>query len=218
MGSPIGTAASLLASRAIFLRRPLPPLVTASGLGLALFLLAGAAEGAPDPRCGGDPEFTFCPNLVAGPLTVSLADRGRALQVSDQVTNKGNRDAPPTSFQVIIAGRTFPSQQLASVPLNDPVQVETTVLVPADLRGGPKTVSLTVDPANGVGEFDEADNTAAADVFLPALPDLRVDTVRLTVTRGGTAIAVEALVKNAGGAASRRATTLAMSASGTTRT
>jgi hypothetical protein len=203
MDSPIGAVASLLAGG------------TAS---VALVLAGGAAHAAPDPSCtGGGDSVPPCPNLVAGPLTATVVDRGRSLQIADAVTNAGSVDSPPTTYQVTLGRLALPEQQLEAVPVKIPTSIGETVPIPADLRGTGQAVTLVLDPANAVGELEESDNTANTKVFLPSLPDLRLDEETLRVVEGGTAIDVHAVVSNGGGEADGTSTSVEFAAGDATR-
>jgi hypothetical protein len=206
--SPICAAASLLVTRALLV------VVCAA----AVLFAGGAASAAPDPACVGL-EFKIppCADLVPGRLTAQVIEDGRRLRLTTQVSNSGSADAPESMLQVTIGKETLAPEKLAAVHVKGSVPVDLKDAIPKDVRGSGQPVTLTVDSANTVPESEESNNVARTKAFLPALPDLVIESATVEVAKGGTAVAVQATVDNKGTADSV-STTVKVAANGLSST
>jgi CARDB len=187
--------------------------------------VGGSANAASAPACGAPLSATRdsvaaapCPDLAVSNFTATVVNRGRQLEFAATVVNQGTADSAQTTVEALAGDEVLAEQALDPLGRNESAQVKLTPLIPVDLRGTSRPVTLKVDPANEVPELDEENNSAGGKAFFPRLPDLTIDSATANLDNSGRAITVRATVTNVGGAADSLATTIRVSARGKTTT
>jgi CARDB protein len=177
--------------------------------------VGGSANAASAPACGA-PLFATrdsvaaapCPDLAVSNFTATVVNRGRQLEFAATVVNQGTADSPQTTVEALAGDEVLAEHALDPLGRNESAQVKLTPLIPVDLRGTSRLVTLKVDPANEVPELDEENNSGGGKAFFPRLPDLTIDSATANLDNSGRAITVQATVTNVGGAADSLATTI----------
>jgi CARDB protein len=185
----------------------------------------GGSNAASAPACGAPLSATTdfsataaCPDLAVGRLTATVVDSGRRLALTTQVVNQGTADSPQTTVRAVAGADVLATQVLPALGVKASERVSLTPLIPTDLRGTGRLVTLTVDPADQVPELDEDNNVARSKAFFPLLPDLTIGDVTTKLDSSGRAITVGATITNVGGAADELQTTIQASARNKTAT
>ncbi|HMV99796.1 MAG TPA: CARDB domain-containing protein [Acidobacteriota bacterium] len=133
------------------------------------------------------------PEMTVTPTLVSVGDE---VTVSATLQNQGMLAAPASRYVLVVsadatigdeADAIVLTQEVASIPSNQTVQVSAQVRIPAVPAGsGTLFLGLVADSENAVEESSETNNTASAQL---SLKDTTPPMVRILKPNGGEAIA-----------------------------
>ncbi|HNC46884.1 MAG TPA: CARDB domain-containing protein, partial [Acidobacteriota bacterium] len=141
---------------------------------------------------GGLADLTV-PEMTVTPTLVSVGDE---VTVSATLQNQGMLAAPASRYVLVVsadatigdeADAIVLTQEVASIPSNQTVQVSAQVRIPAvPVSSGTLFLGLVADSENAVEESSETNNTASAQL---SLKDTTPPMVRILKPNGGEAIA-----------------------------